>query len=180
MTQHIALLRAVNLPSHNKITMADLRKLAEWLKLDGPRTLLASGNLVFGTRGRTPAQLEKLLEGAAVKRFGLGTEFFVRTADEWDGIIAGNPFPKEAKADPGHLLMLCLKDEPGRDAVTALQKAIVGREIVRAKGRSLYVVYPDGVGRSRLTAVLIEKKLGTRGTARNWNTVLKLAALATL
>ena len=87
---------------------------------------------------------------------------------------------EEAKADPGHLLMLCLKDEPGRDAVTALQKAIVGREVVRARGRSLYVVYPDGVGRSKLTAVLIERKLGTRGTARNWNTVLKLAALAVL
>jgi len=88
--------------------------------------------------------------------------------------------PEGGKADPGHLLMLCLKDEPGRDAVTALQKAIVGREIVRAKGRSLYVVYPDGVGTSRLTAVLIERKLGTRVTGRNWNTVLKLAALATL
>jgi uncharacterized protein (DUF1697 family) len=62
--------------------------------------------------------------------------------------------------------------------VTALQKAIVGREIVRAQGRSAYIVYPDGIGRSKLTAAMIEKKLGTRGTGRNWNTVLKLAALA--
>jgi len=59
----------------------------------------------------------------------------------------------------------------------ALQKAIVGREVVRAKARCAYIVYPDGVGRSKLTTALIEKKLGTRGTARNWNTVLKLGLL---
>jgi len=61
--------------------------------------------------------------------------------------------------------------------VAALQAAIKGREVVRAKGRHAYIVYPDGIGRSRLTNVMIEKKLGTRGTGRNWNTVLKLAAL---
>ena len=60
----------------------------------------------------------------------------------------------------------------------ALQQAIKGREVVRAKGRFAYIVYPDGIGRSKLTSALIEKMLGTRGTGRNWNTVLKLAALA--
>jgi uncharacterized protein (DUF1697 family) len=49
---------------------------------------------------------------------------------------------------------------------------------INADGRHLYIVYPAGIGKSRLTNVLIEKKLGIRGTARNWNTVLKLAALA--
>jgi len=61
---------------------------------------------------------------------------------------------------------------------TSLGQAIVGREVIRAGGRHLYIVYPDGIGRSRLTNALIEQKLGTQGTARNWNTVLKLAALA--
>jgi len=58
------------------------------------------------------------------------------------------------------------------------QAAIAGPEMVRADGRHLYIVYPDGIGRSRLTNALFEKKLGIRGTARNWNTVLKIAALA--
>lgn len=178
MTAHIALLRAVNLPSHNKVSMADLRKLAEGLKLEDAKTLLQSGNLVFRSKGRTPTQLEKLLEDAAAKRLGLETEFFVRSAGEWSEIIAANPFPKEAKSDPSHLVVVCLKDEPGQGVVGVLQRAIVGRETVRAKGRSLFVVYPDGIGRSKLTAALIERKLGARGTARNWNTVLKLAALA--
>jgi uncharacterized protein (DUF1697 family) len=71
-----------------------------------------------------------------------------------------------------------LKEAPDSAAVTALQKAIVGREVVRAIGRHAYVVYPDGIGRSKLTSAIVEKKLGTRGTGRNWNTVLKLQALA--
>ena len=54
----------------------------------------------------------------------------------------------------------------------------IGREIVKAKGHQAYIVYPDGQGRSRLTTLMIEKKLGTRATGRNWNTVLKLQALA--
>jgi len=61
--------------------------------------------------------------------------------------------------------------------VTALKAAIRGPELVRAQGKQLYLIYPAGIGRSKLTAALIEKHLGTRGTGRNWNTVLKLAAL---
>lgn len=60
----------------------------------------------------------------------------------------------------------------------ALQAALTGPEVVRAEGRQAYIVYPNGIGRSRLTHTVIEKKLGTRGTSRNWNTVLKLRALA--
>jgi uncharacterized protein (DUF1697 family) len=65
----------------------------------------------------------------------------------------------------------------GVSNVEALHAAIAGPEILRAEGAQLYVVYPDGVGRSRLTHSLIEKKLGTRGTGRNWNTILKLRDL---
>ena len=61
--------------------------------------------------------------------------------------------------------------------VKALRAAIRGRETIEAVGKQLYVVYPDGVGQSKLTHALIERHLGTRATGRNWNTVLKLAAL---
>jgi uncharacterized protein (DUF1697 family) len=124
------------------------------------------------------AKLEALLESDAEKRLGLKTDFFVRTLREWDALIATNPFPGEAKSDPGHLLMLTLKTAPPRSAVDALKAAIKGRETVAAVGKQLYAVYPDGVGRSKLTIGLIEKTLGTRGTGRNWNTVLKLQARA--
>ena len=178
MTTHVALLRAINVAGHNKVRMAELRDLLADLGFANVQSLLQSGNLVFDSRAGTPARLESTLEQAARDRLQLETAFFVRTAKEWAEIVAGNPFPDEAKRDPGHLVVMSLKGAPDREHVTALEKAIVGREVVRAGGRHLYLVYPDGIGRSKLTNASIERKLGTQGTARNWNTVLKLAALA--
>jgi len=173
----IALLRAVNLAGVNVVGMADLREFMTSLGLENVTTLLQSGNVVFRSDAAAD-RLEQQLERASEKRFGARIEFFVRTAAEWKAMIAANPFPQEAKADPAHLIAGVLKTAPTAAMVKALQEAIKGREVVRAKGRCAYIVYPDGIGRSKLTSALIEKTLGTRGTGRNWNTVLKLAALA--
>jgi uncharacterized protein (DUF1697 family) len=174
----IALLRAVNLAGLNKVGMADLRDFAQDLGFENPKTLLQSGNLVFSAASRSGDRLEATLEQAAKEQLGVATDFFVRTASEWKAVIAGNPFSTEAKRDPGHLLAVVLKAAPDRARVSALQDVIKGREQVRVKGRLAYVTYPDGIGRSKLTMAVIEKALGTRGTGRNWNTVLKLGALA--
>ena len=176
-TNYIALLRAVNLGPHNKVAMADLRSLLQRLGFEEPRSLLQSGNLVFGAPARPTAELERLLEAESGTRLGLRTEFFVRTGEEWRAVIAANPFPIESARDPAHLLAMCLREAPRPAAVAALEGAITGRERIRVHGREVYLVYPDGIGRSRLTNAVIEKKLGARGTGRNWNTVLKLGEL---
>jgi uncharacterized protein (DUF1697 family) len=179
MTTYIALLRAVNVAGNAMVAMADLRQLLTDLGFEDARSLLQSGNLVFRGSRRTGAALERVLESEIDKRFELRTAVFVRTAQEWETLVTRNPFPDEAKRDPAYLLMLALKGATSAQNVEALQAAITGPEIVRAAGREAYIVYPAGVGRSRLTTALIEKKLGTRVTGRNWNTVLKLAAAAT-
>jgi uncharacterized protein (DUF1697 family) len=91
----------------------------------------------------------------------------VRTPKQLDAIVKGNPFKDEAKHDPAHLVVLFCKEAPGR----SLKVTGAKREVVKARGREVYVVYPDGIGRSRL-------KVGIVGTGRNWNTVLKLRDLA--
>lgn len=174
---YVALVRAVNLPSHNKVAMRDLVSLGAALGLEAPRSLLQSGNLLFRSGRRDPATLERMLESAAAERLGLKTDFFVRSAVEWRALIVGNPFAAEAKVAPGHLVALCLKGEPGHTAASALQKAIVGRETAHVSGRHVYLVYPDGIGSSRLTTAVIEKAIGMRGTGRNWNTVQKITAM---
>ena len=93
--------------------------------------------------------------------------------------FARNPFPNEAKSEPSLLHVMFLKSPPQAAVVAVLSAAVTGPEVIRAGARHLYITYPDGAGRSKLTGTLIEKKLGTSGTARNWNTVLKLEALAT-
>lgn len=178
MATYLALLRAVNVAGHRLVAMADLRDVVTDLGLADVRSILQSGNLVFRGRPRPTARLERVLESEAAKRLNLETDWFVRTAEEWSALVARNPFRAEARRDPGHLLVAFLKDAPGAKRVQALRAAITGREVVRVAGRQAYIVYPDGVGRSRLTTALIEKHLATRGTGRNWNTVLRLAAAA--
>jgi uncharacterized protein (DUF1697 family) len=176
VSSYVALLRAVNLPGHNKVGMADLRELVALLGFADGQSLLQSGNLIFKAGGASE-QIERQLEEATRKRLGVHTDFFVRSSAEWKKVVNGNPFPREAEDDPGHLVLMCLKSAPSREQVTSLQRAIKGRETIQVKGHDGYIVYPDGIGRSKLTTALIEKYLGTRGTGRNWNTVLKLAAM---
>jgi len=177
-TTYVGVLRAINLGSHNKIAMSDLRAMLENLGFEEPRTLILSGNIVFRSSSGSSARIERMLEEASTTHLGVTTDYFVRSATEWQDIIAANPFPKEAKHDPARLVMMCLRDAPAAAQVKALQDAIKGGEIVKARGKQAYFVYPDGMGRSKLTIKMIEKALGTRGTARNWNTVLKLGELA--
>jgi uncharacterized protein (DUF1697 family) len=177
MPAFVALLRAVNLGPHNKIAMSDLKAAAEGCGLSNARSWLQSGNLLFEAKAKSPAALEKLLEGALGKELGLETPVVVRSAPEWRAALDDNPFPKQAKADPGHLVLMPLKSKPEKGALAALRAAIVNRETVELVGQQLYLVYPDGIGRSKLTSALIEKKLGVVGTGRNWNTAQKIAAL---
>jgi uncharacterized protein (DUF1697 family) len=156
--------------------MAELRQFAADLGLDAPRTLIQSGNLVFAS-DLGGAELEALLEAEAMARLGLATDFLVRGADEWRDLIAANPHPDMAEHDPGHLMVMALKSLPGEVELAALRAWNPGREVVAAVGRQLYITYPDGAGESKLTNAAIERRLGVRGTARNWNTVTKLAAM---
>ena len=180
MITYIALLRAVNVGGTAAVKMDALRAMTADLGFTDVQSLLQTGNLVFTGKATGRAEIEGLIEAEAEKRLGLTTTVVVRTAADWAEVIARNPFSDEAKDDPSHLLVMPLKNAPVAEAEAALQAAVVGRERVRVIGDAAYLVYPDGVGRSKLTAVLAERKLGARGTARNWNTAMKLAALAGL
>ena len=170
-------MRAINVGGKNSVKMADLRALTADLGLAEPQTLLQSGNLIFHSDGRSTSDLEALFEAETAKRLKVQTDFFVRNAAEWQEIVENNPFSSEAKTDPGHLLVMPLKAEPASQDIDALQASIKGQELVRPGSRHVYLSYPDGIGRSKLTAARIEKALGTTGTARNWNTALKLLAM---
>lgn len=178
MTRYVALLRAVNVGGRNIVAMADLRAWIEDLGFANPRTVLNSGNVVFEGGTLATERLEAKLESEAKKALKIETPFVVRTGADLERVIERNPFPKEASSDPGRLLVIFTKANLAAASVKSLEAAIVGRERVRADGRHLYAVYPDGAGQSKLTAALIDKKLGCAGTGRNWNTVMKLKDLA--
>ncbi|MGC2035713.1 MAG: DUF1697 domain-containing protein [Thermoplasmata archaeon] len=178
MAVFLALLRAMNV-ANTQLSMQDLRELLVGLGFTNVRSLLQSGNLVFTAAATGDTEVERRLEGELEKELGIRTDFFVRSPKEWRSLIDHNPFPDEAIKDPAHLVIMFLKDRPSAEAVRSLHDAIQGPERIHSAGREVYVVYPNGIGRSKLTGGLIERKLGTRGTARNWNTVQKMFALTT-
>jgi uncharacterized protein (DUF1697 family) len=166
MIPHLALLRAVNVGGRT-VAMAELRVLFEGLGFDGAKTLLQTGNVIFRAEGADQA-LERRLEAAFADRFGFAADFIVRSAAEWERALAANPFLDEARDDPSHLVLMPLKAAPTGKLNWP------GPERIALGDRCAYLVYPEGIGRSKLTITVVEKALGVRGTGRNWNTALKL------
>jgi uncharacterized protein (DUF1697 family) len=177
MKSYVAVIRGINVGGKSMVAMADLRTLLEKEGFADVKTLLQSGNVVFKSKPGSAAAIEKQLEKAAEKKFGRALDFFVRDGGEWKKIVEENPFHDEAKNDPAHLVVLLLKRAAKAENLAALKAAIIGRQVFKAGERCLYLVYPDGIGTSKLTNAVIDRKLGTTGTARNWNTMHKIAAL---
>ncbi|MEI7984721.1 MAG: DUF1697 domain-containing protein [Armatimonadota bacterium] len=173
---YIAFLRGINVGGNKKLSMAELREFLTELGFTKVQTVLQSGNVVFESEERGTQELEIFLGEEIEQRFGLATEFVVRTPSEIVSVMERNPFPDEAIQDPGHLLVLFMKSVPVPKDVELLQASIVGREVVHADGKHVYAIFPDGIGDSKLTSHL-DRKLGKTWTGRNWNTVSKLAEM---
>lgn len=178
MPVHIALLRAINVGGHGTIAMADLRGVFAELGFAGVQTLLQTGNVVFSAPVRSSAALERRIEDALARRLAVRSDVLLRGLGDLTEVIDRNPFPDHAARDPARVVVMFLKEAPASGAVERLRSEITGPELVHGDGRHAYLVYPNGQGRSRVGGPFVEKRLGTRGTARNWNTVMKLAALA--
>jgi len=176
MSRRIALLRGVNLGANRRVAMADVRAVFEAAGFDAVASLLQSGNLVFEAGTASDAEVEARAEQVLLDRLGLITEVVVRDADAWRAMIAANPFPDEAMADPSHLVVMAMKTAPAEGAEAAMA-AIPGRERARVIGAHAYIYYPDGIAGVRLIGAPLDRALGARSTGRNWNTVLKLAAM---
>ncbi len=129
--------------------MPVLRAFFTGLGFSDVRTLLQTGNIIFRSEARNANDLERLLESEAKAQLGLDTDFFVRSANDWEALVDANPFPDEAKSDPRHLVVMFLKDAPNAKSLEALRASIRGPEVVNLKGRQAYIVYPAGIGRSR-------------------------------
>ena len=148
--------------------MAELRAALEKAGFDDVRTLLASGNVVLSSKLKG-AKLEAKLEEVILDGLGLKTDVFVRTGDELDAIMAANPFKAFTKTTPTFMVVNFMRAPATQAEMEAMEKsALTGEEIAQGKG-CLYIKFPNGQGPSKL-------KLPKLGSARNWNTVSKLAA----
>lgn len=176
MTTHIALVRGINVGGRRRLRMADLRALLEDLGYGQVTTVLQSGNAVF-TAGDSAAQVARRIEERLAGDHGLDVTVLVRSREELVAVVDGNPF-SEATATPAKLHVAFLSDDPAPGRLAGIEPAEFAPDELRAGARALYLWYPNGAGRSKLTNDVLERRLGVRATARNWNTVTKLLALA--
>jgi len=167
MTAFVALLRAVNVGGTGKLPMEDLKRLCQRAGLKSVRTYIASGNVVLES-DKTEAEVKKSLEKELAAYAGKPVGVLVRTAREMAQVAAENPFPE---AKPSYCVAIFLDEKPPRDALEQLkhhhdERLALGR-------REIYVHYGEGMGKSKLGIPAAKT-----GTARNMNTVAKLAEMA--
>jgi uncharacterized protein (DUF1697 family) len=167
MTSYVALLRAVNVGGTGKLPMTELRAMCEGCGFKDVRTYIASGNVVFKAdpdEAAVQAKLEAALQAYAGKPVGVA----VRTGPEMAAVLAANPF---GEAAPNRTVAIFLKTPPQADLLDKVTGQ--AREEIAIGVREVYVHYPDGQADTKLKI-----PAASSGTARNMNTVAKLAELA--
>lgn len=169
----VALLRAVNLGSRNKVSMAQLRTLLEGAGYGSVRTYIASGNVLFDGPSKR-AELGAALETLVADAFGVTTTAILRRPPELAKIVGGHPFG----ADTSETHVAFLAARPAKAAVARLEEATATPEQAVLAGADLYLRLPRGVHRAGFSAARVESLLGVQATLRNWRTVAKLADLA--
>jgi uncharacterized protein (DUF1697 family) len=178
MPVYIALLRGVNVGGHHKIKMDALRTLCESIKLRDVATYIQSGNIVFRAKETEAAKLAALLEKAIEAEFGFRPAVIVRTLPEWKEVIKRSPFSGRNGIEPAKLLVHFLAGHP---AETAHQKARAMPPVpeeVHIVEREVYIYFPNGMGRPKLSFAALERAIAVTGSGRNWNSVLKLLEMA--
>ncbi|MDJ0344716.1 DUF1697 domain-containing protein [Streptomyces sp. H10-C2] len=181
MTSYVALLRGINVGGKNKVPMQTLRELLAGLDCTDVRTHLQSGNAVFGHPRADPAELTTSLEARIKEELGLTIRCLVREGADIQRVVDRNPFAMDG-IDTSRFLVTFLSGPPAPERLAGIDPAAYAPEEFRLADpkapTEIYLHLPDGVHKSRLALLFTDKKLGVTATARNWNTVTKLAAMA--
>ena len=170
--RYVALLRGINVGGKNKLPMADLRDIFAAAGCESVKTYIQSGNVVFEASQDLAERAPGIVTGAIRQKFGYETAVVVRSGDELRQVAASNPF--DTTGDPRFLQVAFLEDTPGPEAVSRLDPERSPPDAFEVRGRHVYLHYPNGVARSKLTNEYLASRLRTASTMRNWRTVLTL------
>lgn len=173
---YVALLRGINVGGKNRLPMAQLRSLVEASGGESVATYIQSGNVVFRS-DKNIAQLESELEQAIEKTFDLSIPVLVRSADKWSRYLDQNPFPAHSAKTPNWVQICLSKKTPAEDAQTGIADRATRGELVKRAGDAIWIWFPEGIGRSKLTPAVLDRCCGSPVTARNFKTVQKLQSL---
>jgi uncharacterized protein (DUF1697 family) len=176
MAISVVLLRGINVGRHRRVTMADLRTSLARAGYPDVETYVQSGNLLVKTRVDA-ARLAADVEAALHVDLGLDIDAVVRTGSQLQKVLAANPFLGEGVPTSALHVGYC-KTKPARAAVDAFAARDFGRDRATVVGADVYLCYPDGQGRSKMSGVALETALGVPITVRNWNVTTALTQRA--
>jgi uncharacterized protein (DUF1697 family) len=173
--RYAALLRGINVGGHKKVPMAGLRTLLSDLGYTDVATHLQSGNAVISSE-QPAAALEHDIAAAIEDQLKVSCVVLIRTAAELAATVSKNPLGG-APENPSRYFVAFLSAAPDQDKAAALARVSVDPDRLWLHGREAYLWCPGGAADTKLTGAMLEKQLGVRATARNWNTVTRLASL---
>lgn len=176
IVRYVVLLRAINVGARTA-PMADLRSACEAAGFSEVASYIASGNLVLSSAA--PAtQIETAVEGIITDRFGFHADTIVRSAADWAAYLEAKAFAEERAARPSQVHLCLAKQRPADGAAERLaERATLGERFI-VEGDALWADFAGGVGRSKITPAILDRAVGASVTARNWNTVVKLATMS--
>ena len=176
--KYIALLKGINIGRSKRIKMADLVKTLESLGFKNVKTYLQSGNVIFEHDSSDIAEIEESIERKISETFSFSVDVIIRTKDELENIVNGNPFISEPDIELDKLHVTFLSDIPDQKAVLKLDINKAENEKFEIIGREVYIYCPNGYARTKLKNDMFERKLNTTATTRNWKTTKKLMELS--
>jgi uncharacterized protein (DUF1697 family) len=171
MSTYIALLRGVNVGGR-KLAMADLRTTFDGLGHTDVRTYIQSGNVVFTAKAGSQEKVRAAIEHAIERDSGLDVSVLLRTPAEMASVVKRNPFGAGA-------YVTFLDAKPTAKQVAGIEREKYAPDEFVVDKREVFLRCPNGYGNTKLNNALFERKLATRATTRNWNTVKLLEEWAT-
>lgn len=178
MIKYVAFLRGINVGGHKLIKMADLARIFSSLKLQNVRTYIVSGNVIFETVDTDQEVLAKRIENGLHKALGYEVAVILRTVSELEALVKLDPFkPVKADGEIKKYVTFLSEKHQSKLKVPALSPK-KDWEIIHLNPREVFIVAFPVKGRYGESMSLIEKEFGKSVTTRNWNTVIKILALA--
>ena len=173
--RYLVMPRGINVGSRNRVPMAELRSRLTGAGYCDVATVLQSGNVIVSAEEDRPGEVAGAMQRLLSNEFGVDVACVVRTAEQVRRVLQRDPL-REVVADPSRYLVVFLSKEPDLAAAAALLREDHSPEAIAIDGAEAYVWTPDGVKAMTLSYAYLEKRFGVVATARNWNTLEKIAA----
>ena len=179
MTKYISLLRGINVSGHRKILMKDLKALYEKFGYINVITYIQSGNVIFESATDNSDKIRNNLEQAITKNYDFSVDILVLSVTEFIRVLEKLPFKNfDLEKDGTKIIVTFLSDNPDSLCLEKMMTYAAPNEEMIPGNKALYFRFPDGYGKTKLTNVLMERKLKVSTTSRNLKTVVKLVELA--